>query len=117
MRTLYRFSALAVTAFVLFLSFGCGEDSPILPGSSLPPTLTLNAGTGLVSESQELPLNTPSFIINLTGADGDAPLRDLLIQENGLTIPASQLNFRTGETSNNPIATAGSDAQGFTYEI
>lgn len=71
----------------------------------------------MVSFNQELPLATPSFIVNLTASDGDGALRDLTIQENGLTIPFGQLNFRTGQTANNPILIPTGDQGGFTYEI
>ena len=55
--------------------------------------------------------------VSVSGQDGDALLRDLRIQENGVNIPTGQLNFLTGQTSNNPIATLGADANGFTYDI
>ncbi|MEM6772320.1 MAG: hypothetical protein AAF597_17220, partial [Bacteroidota bacterium] len=72
---------------------------------------------GVISFNQELPLSTTSFIVNISGDDGDALLRDLAILENGLTIPANRLNFRTGQTANNPILIPAGDQGGFTYEI
>lgn len=118
MRNLYRVSALLTAAFLIFFSLGCDPD----PGGGgggvvLGPVIQLNSGAGVVSFNQELPLSTPSFIVNLTGNDGDNSLRDLTVQENGITIPANRLVFRTGQTSNNPILLTGADAGGFTYEI
>jgi len=118
MQLFSRFTVVIAAAFIVMFAASCGEDTPGTPGGvTLPPVVTLNSGTGLVSFNQELPLSTPSFIVSVSGEDGDATLRDLTIQENGVNIPASQLNFRTGQTSNNPILTAGADANGFTYEI
>lgn len=118
MRILYRASVALTAAFVLFFSFGCDPDTPGGGGGVvLGPTVQLNSGDGLVSFSQELDLSTDVFTVNVTGNDGDNPLRDLTIQENGLTIPANRLTFRTGQTANNPILIAGADASGFTYEI
>lgn len=118
MRFIYRMSVLLSTAFIVFVSTGCGEDTPVGPGGvTLPPVISLNSGAGLVSFNQDLPLSTPSFIVNVTGNDGDAALRDLAILENGVLIPLGQLNFRTGQTANNPIALSGADQQGFTFEI
>lgn len=118
MKLFFRFAAVMSAAFIVIFSTGCGTDTPGTPGGvTLPPVVTLNSGAGLVSFNQELPLTTPSFIVSVSGEDGDAPLRDLAVLENGITIPAAQLSFRTGQTSNNPILTAGTDANGFTYEI
>ena len=119
MRLLLRFAVLLTAAGVLFFSSGCGTDTPGLPGGgvTLPPVVTLNSSAGIVSFNQDLPLSSPSFIVNISGADGDAPLKDLAIRENGVLVPLTQLNFRTGQTSNNPILIPDADAQGFTYEI
>lgn len=118
MRLFFRFAAVFSVAFTFLFFTGCDSDTPGTPGGvTLPPVITLNSGTGLVSFNQELPLTTPSFIVSVSGEDGDATLRDLTIMENGSTIPAGQLNFRTGQTANNPILTSGADANGFTYEI
>ncbi|TXF85240.1 hypothetical protein FUA23_20780 [Neolewinella aurantiaca] len=118
MRLFSRFAVLFSAAFIVMFSAGCDSDTPGTPGGvTLAPVVTLNSGTGLVSFNQELSLSTPSFIVNVSGQDGDASLRDLAILENGTLVPASQLDFRTGETANNPILTSGADAEGFTYEI
>jgi hypothetical protein len=118
MRLFSRFAVLFSAAFIVMFSAGCDPDTPGLPGSvTLPPVVTLNSGTGLVSFNQELSLNTPSFIVNVSGQDGDAELSDLRITENGSLIPLGQLNFRTGQTANNPILIPDGDALGFTYEI
>lgn len=114
------FSRLAVVlsalTFVLFTT-GCGTDTPGGGGVTLPPVVTLNSGTDLISFNQERSLTNPTFVVSVSGEDGDAPLRDLAILENGTVIPAGQLNFISGETANNPILTAGTDAGGFTYQI
>jgi hypothetical protein len=105
-------------AYIVLFSAGCGTDTPGLPGGvTLPPVITLNSGAGLVSFNQELPLSSPSFTVNVSGEDGDAALRDLAVLENGTTIPPGQLVFQTGQTANNPILTAGADANGFNYII
>lgn len=119
MRIFYRFSVAMAAAFVLFFSFGCDPDTGGGGGGGvvLNPTIQLNTGTGIVSFNQELPLATTSFIVNLTGNDGDNPLQSLTITENGVNIPSDRLVFRTGQTSNNPILLVGADAEGFTYEI
>ena len=108
-------------AFVLLFSLGCDPDSTGGGGGGggvvLNPEISLNSGAGLVSFNQELPLSTTSFIVNLAGNDGDALLRDLAILENGLTIPANRLNFRTGQTANSPLLIPAANQQGFTYEI
>ena len=99
-------------------SAGCDPDTPGTPGGvTLPPVVTLNSGAGLVSFNQELPLSSPSFIVNISGQDGDAELANLRIQENGVLIPFGQLDFRTGQTPNNPLLIPDGDALGFTYEI
>lgn len=117
MRILFR-SAISLTVFaILFFASGCGEDTPGGGGVTLNPVVTLNSGAGLVSFNQDIDLNAPSFIVSVSGQDGDAPLRDLVIERDGLRVPTSELFFRTGETANNPIATGGTDANGFTYEI
>lgn len=118
MRLFSRLAVVISAAFIVIFSTGCGEDTPGLPGGvTLPPVVTLNSGTGLVSFNQELPLSSPTFTVSVSGEDGDASLRDLTIQENGVNIPTSQLNFTSGQTANNPILTAGTDANGFIYEI
>ncbi len=118
MRLFSRLAVVLSAAFIVIFSAGCDPDTPGTPGGvTLPPVVMLNSGAGLVSFNQELSLSTPSFIVSVSGEDGDATLRDLTIQENGVNIPPSQLNFRTGQTANNPILTAGTDANGFTYEI
>ncbi len=118
MRFITRFSLLLLAAFVVLFSAGCDPDTPGGGGGvTLPPLVTLNSGTGLVSFNQDLPLSSPSFIVSVSGEDGDAPLRNLTIQENGTVIPFSQLNFRTGQTANNPLLIPTGDQGGFTYEI
>lgn len=118
MRMFYRASVILTAAFLVLFSFGCDSDTGGGGGGvTLNPEITLNIGTGLVGFNQELPVDTASFIVNITGNDGDALLRDLAILENGLTIPNTRLNFRTGQTSNNPILIPAGDQEGFTYEI
>lgn len=117
MQTLYRASVALTAAFLVLFSFGCDSDSGGGTSVVLSPTIRLNTGSELVSFNQELPLDTESFIVNVTGNDGDNPLENLAIREGGLTIPASRLNFRSGQTANNPILLLGDDASGFTYEI
>ena len=119
MRLLYRAGLVCLAAFLVFFSFGCDPDNGGGGGGGvvLGPVIQLNTGADLVSFNQELPFSTTSFIVNLTANDGDNPLRDLTITENGITIPANRLNFRTGQTANNPILITGADTEGFTYEI
>ena len=117
MRSLIRFSFPLLALFVLVFSSGCGDDTPGGGGVTLPPIVTLDIGDDFVSGDQDLDLTTPSFRIRVTGNDGDAPLRSLAITENGVNIPASRLNFLTGQVSNNPILIAGDDVNGFTYDI
>ncbi|MEM9528730.1 MAG: hypothetical protein AAGA31_19100 [Bacteroidota bacterium] len=118
MRFIYRLAVLLSTAFIVLFSTGCGEDTPGTPGGvTLPPVISLNTGSDFITFNQDLPLNTPNFSVSISGNDGDAPLRDLAILENGLNIPLTQLSFRTGQTANNPIAIIGADQQGFTYEV
>jgi hypothetical protein len=119
MKMFYRISVLLSVAFLVLFSAGCDPDTPGGGGGgvTLPPEITLNSGTGTISFNQELPLNTASFIVNVSGNDGDALLGNMVIQENGITIPPSSLVFRTGQTSNNPILITGGDTGGFTYEI
>lgn len=120
MRILTRLALLMSAAAIVLFSAGCDPDTPGGGGGggvTLPPVITLNSGTDLISFNQERALSNPTFIVSISGEDGDAALRDLTFLEDGLSIPASQLNFRTGETANNPILTAGADAGGFTYEV
>ena len=119
MRTLTRIGLLFCAAFIVLFSAGCGDDTPGLPGGgvTLNPEVTLNSGAGLVSFNQEVSLSNPTITVSVSGQDGDAPLRDLAILEDGSLIPANQLNFRSGQTANNPILTTGADADGFIYEI
>jgi len=120
MRLFSRLAVLFSAAFIVMFSAGCDPDNPgggVGGGVTLPPVVTLNSGTGLVSFNQELPLSSPSFIVNISGQDGDAELANLRITENGTNIPFDQLNFRTGQTSNNPIIIPDGDALGFTYEV
>lgn len=115
------FSRLAVvlSAFaVVLFSAGCDPETPGGGGGvTLPPVVTLNSGADLISFNQERSLSNPSFVVSVSGEDGDAPLRDLAVLENGTVIPAGQLNFISGQTANNPILTSGTDAGGFTYQI
>ena len=109
---------LCVTALtLLFFVTSCGSDTPGGGGVVLSPVVTLNSGAGVVSFNTDLDLASPSFIVNVSGQDGDAPLRDLAIRQDGTNLPASALDFRTGQTANNPILIAGADQDGFTYEI
>lgn len=119
MRILYRASVVLTAAFVLLFSFGCDPDTGGVGGGGviLGPTIQLNSGDELISFNQELPLATESFLVSISGNDGDNALDNLTIQENGLTIPASRLTFRSGQTSNNPILLLGDDASGFIYEV
>ena len=117
MRNLLQFSVVLAALFLVLFSSGCGEDTPGGGGVTLGPVLNLNAGPGLVSGNQDLDLLNSTFTVNITGQDGDAPLRDLAILENGTTIPAARLNFRTGETAQNPLLIPPADELGFTYEI
>ncbi|WP_026231904.1 hypothetical protein [Neolewinella persica] len=117
MRILTRLAVLMSAAAIVLFSAGCDPDTPGGGGVTLPPVITLNSGTDVISFNQERDLSNPTFNVNISGEDGDAPLRDLAILENGLTIPANQLNFTTGQTANNPILTAGADAGGFTYGV
>lgn len=120
MRIIYRSSVVLLAAFVLLFSFGCDPDTGGTGGGGgvvLNPTIQLNTGDGLVAFNQDLPLATESFIVSITGNDGDNPLRSLTISENGVNIPTDRLVFRTGQTSNNPILLTGTDAEGFTYEV
>ena len=117
MRILLQFGIALATLFLLLLSSGCGDDTPGGGGITLGPVLNLNAGPGLVSGDQDLDLLNNTFIVNITGQDGDATLRDLAILENGTTIPASRLNYRTGQTAQNPLLIPAVDELGFTYEI
>ena len=118
MRLFSRFAVLLSAAFIAMLFTGCDPDTPGTPGGvTLPPVVSLNSGAGLVSFNQELSLSSPSFIVNVSGQDGDAELSNLRITENGTLVPIGQLNFRTGQTSNNPILIPDGDALGFTYEI
>lgn len=118
MRILTRLALLMSAAAIVLFSASCDPDTPGGGGGvTLPPVITLNSGTGLVSFNQERELSNPTFTVSISGEDGDAPLRDLAILENGITVPPAQLNFTTGQTSNNPILTAGADAGGFTYEV
>lgn len=117
MRLLTRISFFVMASALLVFSSGCGEETPGGGGVTLNPTIRLNSGPDLVSFNQELPLSSPSFRVSITGDDGDAPLRTLTIEEDGLVIPFGQLTFNSGQTSNNPFLIAGSDADGFTYEI
>ncbi|MFK8164352.1 MAG: hypothetical protein AB8H12_18045 [Lewinella sp.] len=119
MRILTRLAMLISAAAIVLFSAGCDPDTPGGGGGgvTLPPVITLNSGTDLISFNQERALSTPTFTVNISGEDGDAALRDLTFLEDGLAIPAGQLNFRTGQTANNPILTAGTDAGGFTYEV
>lgn len=119
MRILYRASVVLTAAFVILFSFGCDPDTGGVGGGGvvLGPTIQLNSGDELISFNQELPLATESFLVSISGNDGDNALENLTIQENGLTIPPSRLTFRTGQTSNNPILLLGDDAAGFIYEV
>jgi len=118
MRSLFRLAVIFAAFFIIVFSAGCGTDTPGLPGGvTIPPVVILNSGAGFVSFNQDQSLNTPMITVSVSGQDGDALLRDLRIQENGVNIPTGQLNFLTGQTSNNPIATLGADANGFTYDI
>jgi len=118
MRIFSKITLLITAAFAVFLFSGCDPDTPGLPGGvTLPPVVSLNSGAGLVSFNQDLPLATPTFTVVVNGQDGDAPLRDLAIQEGGVNIPFSQLNFRSGQTANNPLAIPTADQEGFLYEI
>lgn len=119
MRMLSRLAVVLMAFSVILFSSGCGTDTPGGGGGGvvLNPIVTLNSGAGLVSFNEDRDLATPSFIVNVTGQDGDALLRDLAIRQDGTNLPLSALNFRTGQTANNPIALTGDDANGFTYEI
>lgn len=119
MRILYRASVVLTAAFVILFSFGCDPDTGGVGGGGvvLGPTIQLNSGDELISFNQELPLATESFLVSISGNDGDNALENLTIQENGLTIPPSRLTYRTGQTSNNPILLLGDDASGFIYEV
>ncbi len=122
MRLFYRFAVILSAAFIVMFSASCDPDTGGGVGGGgggvvLNPVITLNSGTGLVSFNQELPLSSPAFIVNVSGQDGDAELNNLRILENGTLIPFSQLDFRTGQTANNPIIIPDGDALGFTYEI
>lgn len=120
MRTLYRAAITLSALFLVLFSVGCDPDSGGTGGGggvTLGPEIRLNTGDGLISFNDELPLDTDVFVVNVTGNDGDNPLQNLTIQEDGITIPASRLAFRTGQTANNPILLVGADAGGFTYEI
>jgi hypothetical protein len=117
MRFLTRISLVVMAFAMVIFSSGCEEETPGGGGVTLPPTIRLNSGPDLVSFNQELPLSNPSFRVSISGEDGDAPLRDLVLQEDGLTIPLSQLTFNSGQTANNPIAIAPGDQNGFIYEV
>ena len=119
MRNLLHFSVALAALFLVLFSSGCGEDVPGPGGGgvTLGPVLNLNASPGLVSGDQDLDLLNTTFTVNITGQDGDAPLRDLAILENGTTIPAGRLNYRTGQTAQNPLLIPTVDELGFTYEI
>jgi hypothetical protein len=117
MRILTRLALLMSAVAIVLFSAGCDSDTPGGGGVTLPPVVTLNSGTDLISFNQERALFNPAFIVSISGEDGDAALRDLSFLENGLSIPADQLDFRTGQTANNPILAAGTDVGGFTYEV
>jgi len=118
MRILSRLTVLVSAVFIFTFFSGCDPDTPGTPGGvTLNPIVSLNGGTDLVSFNTERSLSDPTFTVNVSGEDGDAALRDLAILQDGVVLTADSLNFRTGQTSNNPILTAGTDADGFTYEI
>lgn len=118
MRIFSRIAVVLSALAVVLFSAGCDPETPGGGGGvTLPPIVTLNSGTDLISFNQERSLSNPSFVVSVSGEDGDASLRDLAITENGSVIPASQLNFISGQTANNPILTTGTDAGGFTYQI
>ncbi|OAV44283.1 hypothetical protein [Lewinella sp. 4G2] len=117
MRSIVRLSLPLLALFAIFFSTGCDDGTTPGSGVTLPPLLRLNSGAGIIDVDQELDLSEESFIVNLTATTGDANLNNLRIEQDGLLVPASRLNFRTGQTANNPILLFGSDAAGFTYEI
>ena len=117
MRLLTRISLLGLAAFLILFSAGCGDDGPGLPGGViLDPTITLNTGPGLTAFNTDVAADS-IIVVNVTVDDGDNPLRDLAIRENGTIMPSGRLAYRTGQTANNPLLITGAERSGATYEI
>ena len=53
--------------------------------------ISLEPAAGFVSGDSDIDLNAPTFSVRVRGNEGDSPLRDLRIEENGTNIPSSRL--------------------------
>ena len=101
MRYLIRGSFSILALFLVLLSTGCGDDGTGVGGGVvLPPVVSLDAAQGFISVDTDLDLAVPSFRVRVTGNDGDADLRSLRIEENGVNVAGAAVDhygFSHGE--------------------
>ena len=119
MRNLFRFSLPLLAAFAVLFYSGCTDDTGggIGGGVVLGPVISLDQAAGFVSDDTDIDINMSTFSVRVTGNDGDADLRSLLVQESGATVPASRLTISGIPTPSNPQLIPPADAEGFTYDI
>ena len=119
MHNLLRYSLPLLATFAVLFYSGCADDTGggIGGGVVLGPVISLDGAAGFVSADTDLDINMSTFSVRVTGNDGDADLRSLLIQESGADVPNSRLTISGFPTPNNPQLIPPADADGFTYDI
>lgn len=120
-----KFTGFALLSLVFIISSCTNDDDPII-NPPLGPEIRFVSEAGFLStDAQILPGDT--FKVKVTGIQGDSPLKDLTIREDGTVLPSgsqqddrviSIIDTNTGDdVTNNPLLVVGASTGGTTWEI
>ena len=120
-----KFTGLALLGLIFTLT-SCGDDENPIINPPLGPEIRFVSEAGFLSSDAQL-LPGETFRVKITGTQGDSPLKDLTIREDGAILPSgsdpedrvtSIIDTNTGDdVTNNPSLIVGASTGGTTWEV
>jgi hypothetical protein len=112
MRLNFSFKHVLFIFGIGLLITSCGDEGPGIPVLT-DPSLTLAAGTGLITGDATVKPNE-EFKVNIKGSKAKGDLKILTIQEAGTNVPLARINFVSGLSGGaNPLTFSGALASAF----
>lgn len=120
-----KFTGLALLGLFFTISSCTDDNNPII-NPPLGPEIRFVSEAGFLSSDAQL-LPDETFRVKISATQGDNPLKDLTIREDGVTLPSgndpddrviSIIDTNTGDdVTNNPLLVLGTSTGGTTWEI